>query len=153
MGANLTGLHYAQNQRYFTYGQGGYFSPDSYVLLNSPFSWEGHPMNHVAYKINGSLGVQSFYEATAYPGSTIATDTTPTAQSNLGANYNLDANVSYRFDEHWYIGGFVGVNNAHDYQDRTAGVSVKFMQRPQVEVEGGPTGLFDEHAIRPLIVP
>ncbi len=153
MGANLTGLHYAQNQRYFTFGQGGYFSPDSYVLLNSPFSWEGHPMNHVAYKINGSIGVQSFYEATAYPGSTIATDTTPTAQSNLGANYSLDANVAYRFDEHWYIGGFVGVNNAHDYQDRTAGVSVKYMQRPQVEVEGGPTGLFDEHAIRPLIVP
>jgi len=72
-----------RNQRYFTFGQGGYFSPDSYVLLNSPFSWEGHPMNHVAYKINGSIGVQSFYEATAYPGSTIATDTTPTLSRTL----------------------------------------------------------------------
>ena len=153
MGANLTGLHYAQNQRYFTFGQGGYFSPDSYVLLNAPFTWESNPMNHVTYRINGSLGVQSFYEATAFPGSTIATDTTPTAQSNLAANYNLDANVAYRFDEHWYVGGFVGVNNAHDYQDRIAGIAVKYMQRPQVEVEGGATGLFDEHAIRPLIVP
>ncbi|HTZ59777.1 MAG TPA: cellulose synthase subunit BcsC-related outer membrane protein [Acidobacteriaceae bacterium] len=153
MGANLTGLHYAQNQRYFTFGQGGYFSPDSYVLLNAPFTWESRPMNHVTYRINGSLGVQSFYEDTALPGSVIATDTTPTAQSNLGANYNLDANVAYRFDEHWYIGGFVGINNAHDYQDRLGGISVKYMQRPQVEVEGGATGLFDEHAIRPLIVP
>ncbi len=153
MGANLTGLHYAQNQRYFTYGQGGYFSPDSYVLLNAPFTWESHPMNHFVYHINASLGVQSFYEGPALPGSLISTDTQPTAQSNIGANYNLDANVAYRFDEHWYLGGFVGVNNAHDYQDRTAGVSVKYMQRPQVDVEGGPTGLFDEHAIRPLIVP
>ncbi len=51
------------------------------------------------------------------------------------------------------MGGFVGVNNAHDYQDRIAGIAVKYMQRPQVEVEGGATGLFDEHAIRPLIVP
>lgn len=153
MGVNLTGLHYAENQRYFTYGQGGYFSPDSYVLLNAPFTWESHPMNHFVYRVNGSLGVQSFHEAAAYPGSLVPTDTAPTAQSNIGANYNLDANVAYRFDEHWYLGGFVGVNNAHDYQDRSAGITVKYMQRPQVEVEGGPTGLFDEHAIRPLIVP
>jgi hypothetical protein len=153
MGVNLTGLHYAQNQRYFTFGQGGYFSPDSYVLLNTPFTWEAHPINRVTYKVSGSLGVQSFYEGTALPGSIVATDTVPTAQSNIGSNYNLEGNVAYRFDEHWYLGGFVGVNNAHDYQDRTAGVAVKYMQRPQVDVEGGPTGLFNEHAIRPLIVP
>jgi len=153
MGANLTGLHYAQNQRYFTFGQGGYFSPDTYVLLNAPFDWEGKPINRFAYSIKGSLGVQSFHEGTALPGSLIATDTTPTAQGNMGANYNLAMNLAYRLDEHWYVGGFVGVNNAHDYQDRTAGFAVKYMQRPQVEVEGGPTGLFNEQAIRPLIVP
>ncbi len=153
MGANLTGLHYAQNQRYFTFGQGGYFSPDAYVLLNAPFEWQGHPMNRIAYDIKGSLGVQSFHEGQAQAGSLIATDTTPTAQSNMGANYNLAINLAYRFDEHWYLGGFAGVNNAHDYQDRTAGFAVKYMQRPQVEVEGGSTGLFDEQAIRPLIVP
>jgi Flp pilus assembly protein TadD len=153
MGANLTGLHYAQNQRYFTFGQGGYFSPDTYVLLNAPFEWEGHPINRVAYDIKASLGVQSFHEGVAFPGSLVVTDTSPTAQANMGANYNLAINIAYRLDQHWYVGGFAGVNNAHDYQDRTAGVAVKYMQRPQVEVEGGPTGLFDEQAIRPLIVP
>lgn len=153
LGVNLTGLHYAQNQRYFTYGQGGYFSPNSYVLLNAPFEWQGKPISHVAYDVKGSLGVQTFNEGTALPGSIVSTVTTPTAQANTAANYNLEANIAYRFDEHWYMGGFVGVNNAHDYQDRNAGFSVKYMQRPQVEVEGGPTGLFDEKAIRPLIVP
>jgi cellulose synthase operon protein C len=153
VGANLTGLHYAQNQRYFTFGQGGYFSPDSYVLLNAPFDWEGKPINRVAYSIKGSLGVQSFHEGTALPGSLISTDTLPTAQANMGANYNLAVNFAYRFDEHWFLGGFAGVNNAHDYQDRTAGFSVKYLQRPQVEFEGGSTGLFDEQAVRPLIVP
>ena len=153
IGVNITGLHYAQNQRYFTFGQGGYFSPNAYVLLNAPFEWQGKPINHVTYDIKGSLGVQTFNEGTALPGSIISTVTTPTAQANTGANYNLEANIAYRFDEHWYMGGFVGVNNAHDYQDRTAGFAVKYMQRPQIEVEGGPTGLFDERAIRPLIVP
>ena len=153
MGANMTGLHYAQNQRYFTVGQGGYFSPDSYLLLNAPFIWQSHPINRFVYTIKGSLGVQSFHESTALPGSLVSTVTTPTAQSNMGANYNLDINMAYRLDEHWDIGGFVGVNNAHDYQDRTAGFAVKYMQRPQVDVEGGPTGLFDDRAIRPLIVP
>jgi cellulose synthase operon protein C len=153
MGANMTGLHYAQNQRYFTIGQGGYFSPDSYLLLNAPFIFQSHPINRFVYTIKGSLGVQSFHEGTALPGSLVPTVTTPTAQSNMGANYNLDINLAYRLDEHWDIGGFAGVNNAHDYQDRTAGFAVKYMQRPQVDVEGGPTGLFDERAVRPLIVP
>ena len=55
MGANMTGLHYAQNQRYFTIGQGGYFSPDSYLLLNAPFTWQARPINRFVYTIKGSL--------------------------------------------------------------------------------------------------
>ncbi len=69
MGANMTGLHYAQNQRYFTIGQGGYFSPDSYLLLNAPFTWQSRPINRFVYTIKGSLGVQSFHEGAALPGS------------------------------------------------------------------------------------
>ena len=63
MGANMTGLHYAENQRYFTVGQGGYFSPDSYLLLNAPFNWQSRPINRFVYTIKGSLGVQSFHES------------------------------------------------------------------------------------------
>lgn len=150
IGANITGLHFDQNQRYFTYGQGGYFSPDAYLLVNAPFTWTGRS-NRLAYTISGSLGLQSFNEDPALPGS-ISTNI-PTAQTVIGANYSLTGNFAYKLDEHWYIGTFFNVNNASNYQERTAGFSVRYMKMPQVQSLIGPTGLFDNEAPRPLIIP
>ena len=150
IGANVTGLHYDQNQRYFTFGQGGYFSPDAYLLLNAPFTWEGRS-KRLAYTISGSLGMQSFNEGSALPGS--LSTAIPTAQSVIGANYNLAGNFSYKLDEHWYIGAFFNVNNASNYQARSGGFSVRYMKMPQVLSLIGSTGLMDNDAARPLIIP
>jgi cellulose synthase operon protein C len=150
IGANMTGEHFDQNQRYFTYGQGGYFSPDTYLLINAPFTWEGRS-NRLAYTLSGSLGMQSFNEDPALPGS-ISTDA-PTAQTVIGANYSLSGNFAYKLDEHWYLGAFFNVNNASNYQERTAGFSVRYMRLPQVQSLVGPAGLFDNQAPRPLIIP
>lgn len=150
IGANMTGEHFAQNQRYFTYGQGGYFSPDTYLLINAPFTWKGRS-NRLTYTVSGSLGMQSFNEGPALPGS-ISTNT-PTAQTVIGANYNLAGNFAYKLDEHWYVGTFFDVNNASNYQERTVGFSVHYMTLPQVQSLVGPTGLFDPQAYRPLIIP
>jgi cellulose synthase operon protein C len=150
IGANITGLHYDQNQRYFTFGQGGYFSPDAYLLINAPFTWEGRT-NRLAYTISGSLGMQSFDEATALPGS--LSTAAPTAQSVIGANYNFAGNFSYKLDEHWDIGTFFNVNNASNYQERSGGFSVRYMKLPQVQSFIGSTGLMDNQAPRPLIIP
>lgn len=150
IGANVTGLHYDQNQGYFTYGQGGYFSPNAYLLFNAPFTWEGR-MNRLAYVVNGSLGMQSFDEGNALAGS-VSTNT-PTAQSVIGANYNLGGNFSYKLDEHWFVGGFADVNNASNYQARSAGFSVRYMRLPQVQSLVGATGLMAPQGPRPLLIP
>ena len=42
IGANFFGMHYAHNQQAFTFGMGGYFSPQEYFLANIPFTWTGH---------------------------------------------------------------------------------------------------------------
>ncbi|HTW79573.1 MAG TPA: cellulose synthase subunit BcsC-related outer membrane protein, partial [Terracidiphilus sp.] len=150
IGANVSGEHFDQNQRYFTYGQGGYFSPDTYLLINAPFTWTGRS-NRLAYTISGSLGMQSFNEDPALAGS-ISTNA-PTAQTVIGANYSLSGNFAYKLDEHWYIGTFFNVNNTSNYQERSAGFSVRYMKLPQVQSLIGPTGLFDNQAPRPLIIP
>ena len=150
IGANVTGLHYDQNQGYFTYGQGGYFSPNAYLLFNAPFTWQGR-MNKLTYVVSGSLGMQSFDEGSAMSGS-LSTNT-PTAQSVIGANYNLGGNFAYKLDEHWFLGGFADVNNASNYQARSAGFSVRYMRLPQVQSLVGPTGLMPTQGPRPLLIP
>jgi hypothetical protein len=60
IGANFFGMHYSHNESAFTYGMGGYFSPQAYFLANVPFTWVGHSGTRWHYNILGSLGVQAF---------------------------------------------------------------------------------------------
>ena len=138
VGMNLTGMHYAQNLRYFTFGQGGYFSPQSYFLFNAPIRWVGK-WERVEYSVAGSLGSQFFSEDQSpyFPlSSAIAQQQSPTnyygGQSKTGANYNLEFKMGYRMAPNWFVGSFVNVNNTADYSSQTVGFSVRYllMQSP-----------------------
>jgi hypothetical protein len=149
VGANLSAMHYARNERYFTYGQGGYFSPNLFLLMNAPITWEGAPMRNISYTINGSLGVQTFQDDPAMAGSLI---TGTGAQSVTGASYDFHARLAYHLNPHWTIEGFLDANNARDYQNAAGGFSLRYMFRP-IPMEGGPTGLVEDRQIRPLAIP
>jgi len=62
IGANFFGMHYAHNLRFFTYGQGGYFSPSVYFLANVPFTVKGQYGSNIHYLVAGALGLQAFQE-------------------------------------------------------------------------------------------
>jgi tetratricopeptide (TPR) repeat protein len=62
VGANFFAMHYAHNLRFFTYGQGGYFSPSVYFLANLPFTVNGQYGAHLHYLVAGALGLQAFQE-------------------------------------------------------------------------------------------
>ena len=62
VGINFSAMHYDKNLRYFTYGQGGYFSPQEYFLFNIPIRWSGTWRRQIQYAISGSLGYQHFVE-------------------------------------------------------------------------------------------
>jgi cellulose synthase operon protein C len=149
VGANLTAMHYANNQRYFTFGQGGYFSPNQFLLMNAPITWQGTPFHNFSYVINGSLGVQTFQDDPAMPGSLIIGNG---AQSVTGASYDFHARVAYHLNQHWLIEGFLDANNARDYANAAGGFSIRYLVRP-VPTEGGPTGIVDEKQIRPVAIP
>jgi cellulose synthase operon protein C len=149
VGANLTAMHYSVNERYFTYGQGGYFSPNMFVLMNAPITWQANPVRNVTYEINGSLGVQTFQDNPAIPGSLIVGNG---AESVTGASYDFHARIAYHLNQHWVIEGFVDANNARDYTNTAGGFSVRYMIRP-IPAEGGPSGLVEEHQVRPLAIP
>ena len=63
-GLDLVYLSYDNNQRLFTFGNGGYFSPRSYVALNLPVDWRGRSGN-LSYRLGGTIGYQSYREDAA----------------------------------------------------------------------------------------
>jgi len=62
VGMNFSAMHYDENLRYFTLGQGGYFSPQSYFLFNVPLHWTGTYHNRFEYSVDASFGSQHFSE-------------------------------------------------------------------------------------------
>jgi hypothetical protein len=160
IGMNFFGMHYNHNLRYFTYGQGGYFSPAAYMLAGIPITFNGHYGPKFHYRAGGSLGVQAFQE-----------DSTPfypldpaiqfarnnpyyPEQTNVGGNYSVDAEGAYAIAEHWYVGGYLNFNNSRDYASEKVGFFLRYLFRPQpILEENGPTGLFPIQGLRPLQVP
>jgi hypothetical protein len=167
VGMNVFAMHYEHNLRYFTYGQGGYFSPQGYELANVPVRFDGHYGRNLHYRIEGSLGLQGFQEdATPYfpidssiqnaNGSNPKLPTNPMypTDNRIGGNYLFDAEVAYRMTDHWYAGAFLNANNTRDYNNVMGGFYVRYMFRAQYPTEEGPpTGIFPVSGLRPVTVP
>jgi cellulose synthase operon protein C len=159
LGVNFFGMHYAKNLRYFTYGQGGYFSPEAYFLASVPISWNGHSGQNLHYSLTGSMGGQAFQEDSSpfFPLDTAleagVNNAAYPARSSVGGNYDIHGEAAYRLTDHWFLGGFLSVNNSRDYNSQTAGFFVRFLLRSQYPTESGPTGLFPYDGLRPLMVP
>jgi hypothetical protein len=156
-GMNMFAMHYDHNLRFFTYGQGGYFSPDAYLLANVPVRFDGHSGTSFHYRIDGSLGIQAFQEDAApyFPldQAALGYQSYPTRNSVSG-NYLIDAEGAYRVAEHWYAGATFSANNSRGYNSVNLGFFVRYMFRPQFPTEEGPpTGIFPVSGFRPMQVP
>jgi hypothetical protein len=159
VGATFFGMHFDHNELGLTYGQGGYFSPQSYFLAAVPISFTGHYLTNVHYAINGSVGIQTFQSSSApyYPldrgTETGSGNATFPSTSNTGLNYAINSEASYRIADHWYSGGFLTGNNTNNYNTVTGGFFIRYLFRPQFPTEDYPTGLFPLEGFRPLRVP
>jgi len=159
-GMNFFGMHYERNLRYFTYGQGGYFSPGAYLLAAVPLTFNGHYGAKFHYRAVGSLGMQAFQEDSApyFPVDPVyqAAQGNPTypERTSVGGNYDLETEGSYSIGDHWYVGAYTNFNNSRDYASDTVGFFVRFLSRSQpINEEVGPTGLFPIQGMRPLQTP
>jgi len=176
IGANFFGMHYSHNNDAFTYGMGGYFSPQAYFLANIPLTWSGHYLTRWHYNIVASLGVQAFQESTTplypqvnsainyenfitytIPGGTTYSDLALPALTSVGPNYDIRAQTAYQINSHWFAGGFVSANNTRNFAATSAGFYVRFLFREQPSTVAGPTGLFPvfppNDGLRPFTVP
>ncbi|WP_157220064.1 cellulose biosynthesis protein BcsC [Flavisphingomonas formosensis] len=132
IGANINYQSYANDQNYFSFGHGGYFSPQSFVSLSFPMHFDTKFGS--GWKINADFapGYQSYKQDAVglYP-----TDAAAQAKldalkaqdndvrsfydsiSKTGFGYALDAGVNYQFGANTQLGGDIKVNTFGNYKE------------------------------------
>ncbi|WP_409021248.1 cellulose synthase subunit BcsC-related outer membrane protein [Caballeronia sp. LZ032] len=139
IGANTTLMHYDKNLSYFTYGQGGYFSPQQYVILNFPVEYAGRS-GLFTYDLKGSIGVQhyrqdesdyfptngTFQARAAGSGATPDANAVYPGQSKTGVSYSLSATGEYQLAPQLAVGATASFGNAYQYREWLAAVYVRY---------------------------
>lgn len=137
LGTNFSAMHYQHDLSYFTFGQGGYFSPQQYFLFNVPMRWSGTYRRRLQYTIGGGLGLQHFVQdASEYYPTDVALQAISQKMypelGSTGVNFNFDARLAYQMAPHWLLGAFATATNARDYTAGSGGLFVKYIfeERP-----------------------
>lgn len=150
-GFALTALKYQKNLRYFTFGHGGYFSPQGFFSLALPLEWQQRT-GRLRYHLKGSIGVQYMREEDAafFPTSAarqsaaaqaaaeaVALGTTGInslavyrGQSKTGLGYGFSGALEYQVQPQLRLGGYLGFDNARDYRQFTGGIYLRYAFGP-----------------------
>lgn len=162
-GLNVTTFFYDKNLRRFTWGHGGYFSPQSYFAVAIPVEWSGG-RGRFSYKLNAALGIQSFKEdgAAAFPNDSAlqaaleqriidaideSEDGTTTlvagysGQNSTGIGFNFGGAFEYLIAPNLAAGARFGLDNARDYEEAQALGYIRFYFSGQRSASRPPNSL------------
>jgi len=128
VGVSLFYTGYQKNLNGFSYGEGGYFSPQDFEGLGFPVEITGHtgPWSYLA---SATLGVQHFNQDSSptFPNNPAAQATLQTRSpsnaflislnSGIGFGYNVKGQVEYAIDPTASIGLAGNLNNSNSYTE------------------------------------
>ncbi|WP_370888273.1 cellulose synthase subunit BcsC-related outer membrane protein [Caballeronia sp. RCC_10] len=139
----LTGLvgnawHYTNNLRYYTFGQGGYYSPQRYLSLGVPLEFMGK-RNGFMWDVTVTAGVSNSYEKDSpyFPnGLPTVAGLSPVDISQLkftggstqgvSFSYGVAATVEYRLNPQLAVGARVSIDHSHDYAPSSGMIYARF---------------------------
>ena len=115
-GLDIVYFSYDKNQRLFTLGNGGYFSPQSYFAVNLPVDWRGRS-GDLAWRLGGTVGYQTYREDSAsfFPRDSAAQSAlaasgavaTQAARSESGVVGGVRGDLEYSLSPNLRIGGLL----------------------------------------------
>lgn len=137
-GMALTYWNYKENERFYTFGMGGYYSPQKYYSLALPFRWTGRE-ERWSYMLQGSVSTSISDEKTMtfYPTSP-ALQAQGVANSAImspyytggpghGTGFSLGAAVEYRFTPKLYGGALGQIDRSTYYTPNYAIFYLRYM--------------------------
>lgn len=137
-GLAITDWHYRENLRYYTFGHGGYYSPQKYYSLSIPFRWTGR-RKRWSYLLQGSGSMSVSYEKDMlfYPtDSTLQTQgvansafMTPiyTGGNGHGTGYSLIGALEYQFSPKLYGGARFEIDRSAYYAPNFAILYLRYL--------------------------
>ena len=135
-GLNLTVFGFDDNRRFYSFGHGGYFSPQIFTAVTVPVQWAGI-RGALSWNLSAAVGVQSFREdgAPYYPGfdglqaelERVAAlnpeqelSTGYASQRSTGLGYTAKALSEYRVAPRLTVGGLFSIDNARNFRELQA---------------------------------
>lgn len=139
-GANLTTFFYDKNLRHFTFGHGGYFSPQSYFALGIPVEAVGR-RGRTSYRVGGTVGYQTFREDDApfFPADSdlqTAIANQPVisqhdGQTSSGVLLAARADIEHLVTPNIAVGASLRGDNATDFTEISALGYLRYFFQPQ----------------------
>ncbi len=140
-GISMSWMDFSKNLSYYSYGQGGYFSPQDFVAVSFPVDWS-KSYEDMKVRIGGSVGYQSYSEdrsayfptdsakqaeLESYANAGYATEAWYQGSSKNGIGYNLHAGADYKVNKDVTIGGQLGYDTFGNYNESTAQLYFRYM--------------------------
>ena len=140
-GLNVSWMDFSKNLSYYTYGQGGYFSPQNYVSVSLPVDFS-QKINNWKLSLGGSVGYQSYTQDSSdyFPTDAgaqglmkelydlgYARDYRYKGGSESGIGYTMRAGVDYNVNKSMTVGGKVGYDTFGNYNESTAGLYFRYL--------------------------
>ncbi|WDU61992.1 cellulose synthase subunit BcsC-related outer membrane protein [Pseudomonas poae] len=132
LGVSGMAMGFKDNQGFYTYGNGGYFSPQRFFSLAVPVRW-AQSFDRFSYELKSSVGVQHIAQdgADYFPTDSTLQGNAATkkydSSSKTGIGYSLNAAAEYRLTSRFYLGGEVGVDNAQDYRQYVGNAYLRYL--------------------------
>ncbi|WP_371824347.1 cellulose synthase subunit BcsC-related outer membrane protein [Pantoea sp. Z09] len=141
VGMSLSWMDFSKNLSYFSYGQGGYFSPQNYAAVSFPIDFT-RKFDDLSVKIGGSVGYQSYSQdrsayfpndpslqsqLESYAASGAVQSAYYSGDSKNGIGYNLHAGADYKVNKEVTIGGQLGYDTFGDYNESTAQLYFRYL--------------------------
>ncbi|WP_372759828.1 cellulose synthase subunit BcsC-related outer membrane protein [Pseudoalteromonas sp.] len=155
VGASVLHWAYKFNLSEETYGHGGYYSPQNYIGLSLPLSYDARWGDDFVYRLRAGVGVSTtkthsidFFpndrdlQIAAYNREPI-TGVSPVFEggTSSGVSYNLGASFEYRVTPHWFFGGYLSIDRADFYQPNFGQLYLRYYFNPvygRLEFPGTP---------------
>ena len=131
-GVLLYAQHFAHSTDFFTFGHGGYFSPDTHYILGPFVNLQTQQCN--TFIVEGQFGVNYFHaKSNSAPvdplGRSVPERFSGSSSSGLGFAMNLKGQIL--LGNHWALGGTAEANKAADFTEVKAGINLQYFFEPR----------------------
>lgn len=135
----LTGMFigYANNQRHYTYGYGGYWSPQQYFSIAPPIEWAGRWGNDLSFLLRAYVSysysheqANPYYLDSALQASPLNGNAYFSSSSGPAFSYGVRGKVEYRVTPELYLGAHFETAQSPFYTPNYGGIYFRYAFEP-----------------------